>query len=84
MMAFKVYADFERETNFSHRAMASKAPQGTPVTREQLALRALRGRGAPRDWACPAPKAIVVSPEMPDYPDHQAFPVPLAPQALLD
>lgn len=66
------------------RVMASKAPQGTQVTREYLALRAFQEKGAPRDWACPAPKASVDSPERPDYLDHQAFPVPPAPQALPD
>lgn len=66
------------------RATASKAPQGTPVTQEALARRALREKAAPRDWACRAPKASEVSPETPDYRDHQAFPVPRAPQALPD
>lgn len=66
------------------RVMASKAPQGTQVTQEHLALRAFQEKGAPQDWACLAPRASVVSPEMPDYLDHQAFPVPLASQAPPD
>lgn len=84
MAAFEVDVIFKRETEFSHRAMASKAPQGTQVTQEHRARRALQETGAPKDWASPAPKASVVSPETPDYPDHQAFPVPPAPLVLQD
>lgn len=64
--------------------MASQAPQGTPVTQEHRARRALQERGAPRDWACPAPKASAVSPEMWDHLDRQAFPGPLVPRVLPD
>lgn len=64
--------------------MVSKAPRGTRVTQEHPVLRALQEKGAPPDWACLAPKASVVSPEMPDYLDPQAFPAPPDPQALQD
>lgn len=64
--------------------MASKAPQGTQVTKEHLALRALQEKGVPQDWACQAPKASVVIPEMLDYLDHRASLVLLGPQAFQD
>lgn len=66
------------------RAMASKAPQGTQATQEHRAPRAFQEKGVLQDWACQAPRASVVSPEMPDYLEHQAPPALLALQALQD
>lgn len=63
---------------------ASKAPQGTQVTKEHPALRALQEKEVPQDWACQAPKASVVSPEILGYLDHQVSLAPPAPLALQD
>lgn len=63
---------------------ASKGPQVTQVTKDYLALRAFQEKGVPQDWACRAPKASLVFPEMLDYLDHQASPVLLVPQAFQD
>lgn len=63
---------------------ASKAPQGTQVTKEHPALRALQEKEVPQDWACQAPKASVVSLEILGYLDHQVSLAPLAPLALQD
>lgn len=68
----------------SHRAMASKAPQGMQANQEPPARRAFQGRGAPQDWACQAPKASAASPAMLDCPDHQASGGLLASPALRD
>lgn len=65
-------------------AMALKGPQGTQVTKDHLALRAFQEKGVPQDWACQAPKASAVFPEMLEYLDHQASPVLLVPQAFQD
>lgn len=66
------------------RVTASKGPQVTQVTKDHLARRAFQEKGVPRDWACQAPKAILVFPEMMDYLDHQASPVLLVTQAFQD
>lgn len=63
---------------------ASKAPQETQVTKEHPALRAFREKEVPQDWACQAPKASVVSPEMSGYLDHQVSLALPAPPALQD
>lgn len=64
--------------------MASKAPQGMRATQEHPAPRAFQEKAGPQDWACLAPKATAVSPEMLDYLDRQASPGLLASQALRD
>lgn len=84
MAVFEVYISFKRSTKFSPRVMASKDPQGTQVTQEHPARRAFQEKGVLQDWACQAPKASMVSPEMLDSLDHQASPGLLAPQALQD
>lgn len=84
MTVFEVYISFKRQTEFSYRVTASKGPQVTQVTKDYLALRAFQEKGVPQDWACRAPKASLVFPEMLDYLDHQASPVLLVPQAFQD
>lgn len=74
----------ERRPELPHRVTASKAPRGRPGTPEHRARRAPRETGAPRDWACPAPRASVASPEMQDDLGRQASPGPPAPRAPPD